>query len=713
MFAWNRLSLKAKLQLLMLIASLGSIIAISYLGWAKTRSLLAEQMFAQLTSVRTGKAREIEAYFQNIQAQILTLSENTTIITATDQFKRAFQQLEQETIPPAWEQAIATYYYRYFLPRLAKNVDYQPFFATYRPNSVAARYLQYQYLAKKPSGPDNSQYSQIHARYQTFLANLLQRYDYENLFLIDADNGDIIYSVKKNVDFGTNLYNGSHRYSGLGAVVQQVRDNPEAAVVKIADLQFYRPAYNSPAAFLATSIYEGSRRVGILAIQLSPTQLDRLLTKKSDRQDNSFGKTGVTYLVGSDKLLRSPREIFGRNPQEYEKILQKSGLKPETRHQITRLNSPILLHPIDTQATEAIFQGRSGTDIIKGYAGNQLLTSYAPLDIAGLNWGIISEMSLSEVEQPIAQLQNYLLLVTAIIISLVTLYTAIAASRFLKPLEGTIDHSRQILTGQGQPQLLPTQATGDELNSLRQIFNDLIGQISQKDLLIAQKNQENERLLQEILPATVANRWKKGETRIIDRTGQVTVISLQILGLDDSQNREDLVNGFNELIDILEEKGSSFDVQRLQRFSDRYLAVCGLIRPHLDHVKRAVDFAQESLNAVKTINRQYHLSLSVKIGIDTGTVTTALISPKLRYDLWGEPAKVAVQLAAAAENNTILVTAAVRDRVVDLFAFETGKNLTLDNQTTVPTWVLGKTGLQELITELTFGLNFDEAETTL
>jgi hypothetical protein len=37
MFSLNRLSLKAKLQLPILIASLGSITAISYLGWAKTR----------------------------------------------------------------------------------------------------------------------------------------------------------------------------------------------------------------------------------------------------------------------------------------------------------------------------------------------------------------------------------------------------------------------------------------------------------------------------------------------------------------------------------------------------------------------------------------------------------------------------------------------------------------------------------------------------
>jgi class 3 adenylate cyclase len=713
MFSLNRLSLKTKLQLMMLIASLGSIVAISYLCWAKTRSILTEQMFAQLTSIRTAKATEIETYFQNIQAQIITLSENPTLTTATVEFTQGFQKLEQEKIPTSWEQAIATYYYRYFLPHLAKNIDYQPFFATYRPISPPARYLQYQYLLKTPQNQDNSQYSQTHARYQTFLQNLLKRHGYENLLLIDADNGDIVYSVNKNVDFATNVYTGSHRYSSLGEVVQQVRNNPEASIMKVADFQFYRAAYNVPTAFLATSIYEGSRRVGILAIQLSAAKIDQLLTGERNEQDNNLGTTRETYLVGSDNLLRSQTQTLRRNPPKYAKILQESGLKSEIIAQITRLQNPILLHPIETKATEAIFQGRSGTDIITGYSGDQMLTSYAPLNIANLNWGIITEMSLSEIEQPITQLQNYLLLVTAIIISLVTLYTAIAASRFLKPLERTIDHSRQILTGQGQPQLLATQAAGDELNSLGQIFNDFIGQINQKNNLIEQKNQENERLIQEILPQTIANRWKKGETHIIDRTGQVTVIYLRILGLNDSQNLENLAEGFNELIDILEEKSRSFDVQRLQRFSDRYLAVCGLTKPYLDHVKRAVDFAQESLKAVKTINRQYNLSLSLKIGIDTGTVTTALISPKLRYDLWGEPAQVAVELAEFAETNTILVTTAVRERVVDLFAFESGKTVTLENKSTLSTWILGKTGLQELITELTLGLNFDEAETTL
>ena len=76
MFGLNRLSIKSKLQIIMLVASLGSILVVGYLSWYKGQQTLTKRIFNQLTSVRASKAYQIESYFRTLRSHIETLSED-------------------------------------------------------------------------------------------------------------------------------------------------------------------------------------------------------------------------------------------------------------------------------------------------------------------------------------------------------------------------------------------------------------------------------------------------------------------------------------------------------------------------------------------------------------------------------------------------------------------------------------------------------------
>jgi hypothetical protein len=273
---------------MLLIASLGSILVVGYVSWSKSREILTERIFNQLTSVRSSKAYQIESYFQTLHNQIETLCENRMVVSAMTEFDQEFKQLKQQSISSTQDQAIQSYYNQEFLPRLAKNIEGKPVFETYRPISPESRYLQYHYIANNPhpvgkkdeldQAQDNSKYSQTHARYHSLFRNLIKRFGYYDLFLINAETGDVVYTVYKETDFSSNLYTGTYRNSNLAQVVKQVRDNPDRDATKLVDFQFYRPSYNAPAAFLAGSIYDGTKRVGILAIQLPVDEINRVLT---------------------------------------------------------------------------------------------------------------------------------------------------------------------------------------------------------------------------------------------------------------------------------------------------------------------------------------------------------------------------------------------------------------------------------------------------
>jgi len=740
MFGLKHLSIKSKLQIILLIASLGSILVVSYLSWSKAREILTYRIFDQLTSVRASKAYQVEAYFKNLQSHLQALCENQMTVAAMREFNQSFDELDKNSVSLEQDTKIESYYTREFFPRLAKNIEGEPVFETYRPTGNAARQLQYQYIANNPNpvgkkdvldaAQDKSKYSAVHRRYQPLFRNMIKRFGYYDMFLVNAETGDIVYTVHKETDFGTNLYSGPYRNTSLEEVVRKVRDNPDRGAIQLVDFRFYRPSYNAPAAFIAGPIYDGTRRVGILAVQLPVDEINRVLTGNQSWKRDGLGDTGETYLVGDDLQLRSAARLLIENPTAYLGILRQNPAQAKTVRLIEQLKTSLLLHTINTKAAQGAVQGKSGTQIIQGYGGSDVLSSYAPLTIQGVKWGIISEMALSEAYAPINALQNYLLVSTIVLILLITFLATIAAQRLMRPIDLMIQQygSRHTegkllisLVDSQDPDadhssLEMTIADDDQLRELGQIFKEMRRHIQQKIAVIAQKEQENERLLLNILPRPVMERWRQGETQLVDQVQQVTVIVIQIVGLAKSteqQGVQTVASGFNEFVAQLDDAGEKWEVERLDCFGDRYIAACGLTKPRLDHTKRVVDFAQEALNLVTTVNPKYNLGLNLRIGIHTGAMTAALIGQKkFRYDLWGQPLSIARQLEQQAEPNTIRVTQAVCDRVRDLFPFESDKSVVLEDKRTLPTWLLGKTGMRDLISELTFGLSFDDDESS-
>ena len=161
MFGLNRLTIKSKLQIMLLVVSLGSILVVGYINWSKTKESLTKRIFEQLTSVRASKAYQVESYFKTVHHHIETLCEDRMVVSAMIEFKQAFAQLNQVSVAQDWDRKIAAYYKKKFLPRLAKNIIGTPVFETYRPRSSPSRYLQYHYIANNPNPVGNSNLNEL------------------------------------------------------------------------------------------------------------------------------------------------------------------------------------------------------------------------------------------------------------------------------------------------------------------------------------------------------------------------------------------------------------------------------------------------------------------------------------------------------------------------------------------------------------------------
>src|SRR4028118_1559274 len=106
----NQLSIKTKLIVMLLVVSLCAMLASTYICSSSGKSILTEKVFSQLTSLRAAKTDQIQDYFQSLYHHSQTLSEDLTVVGAMQEFKTAYRQLEQSTVPADFDAKIDTYY---------------------------------------------------------------------------------------------------------------------------------------------------------------------------------------------------------------------------------------------------------------------------------------------------------------------------------------------------------------------------------------------------------------------------------------------------------------------------------------------------------------------------------------------------------------------------------------------------------------------------
>jgi class 3 adenylate cyclase len=696
------ISLRSRLMVMLLIVSTCAMFTIAYLCYESGETNLTNRIFSQLTSLRASKSDQIQSYFHTIRNQVQTLSADLMVVQAMKDFKSAYDQLNTQSIPPAWDDQIHSYYQQEYLPRLAQLNQGIPVPDLYYPTNQAARYLQYHYIAANPNpvgqkyeldNPgDNSPYSQSHNRYHPILKQFHQRLGYYDLFLIEPEQGAIVYSIFKEVDYGTSLFTGPYRTSNLAQAVTAVMKAQGRDYTKIVDFDHYKPSYGAPAAFIATPIFDHSAFIGILAIQLPVEEINRVMTGNQNWKRDGLGKSGETYLVGADRRMRSLSRFLVEDPQQYFNTLKHTQLDDDTIATMERFKTSILLQSVDTQATQAALAQQEGTQIIKDYRGIPVLSSYAPLDIEGLNWAILSEIDLVEAYAPIYEFQRVIVVWTTLIILGITLVSMVLSTMFIKPITILIENAKNL--SKGNIEALVPLTSQDEFGQLDAAFQEMVNSLQSKTAVIEEKNRENEELLLNIFPPSIARRLKSGEKDIADHVANVTVLFADVTGftgLSESMAVDDAVKILNDLVTAFDDATERFGIEKIKTSGDNYMAVCGLSSPRLDHTNRMVDFAVEVRSLVRRFNYERGHKLDIKISIHSGDVIAGVVGrKKVTYDVWGDTVNTASIMLSqlSSEPGSILVSQSVYTYLQDLHEFEWVTDLSHHPEDAMTVWRL-------------------------
>ena len=694
-------TIQSKLQALLIGVSLGSVVVVSGIGWYQTQATLKKKITEQLTGIRTTKAEQFESYFENLNNQVGMLAADGNIVKAMVELNGGFRNLERNVISPEWDTALNAYYTEQFFPRLQKNLFPQTLNpSVYIPTGQAARYLQYHYIASNPNpvgqkhklldAGDGSNYSQAHAKYQKFFARIIEKFGYYDVFLINPKTGDIVYSYFKETDFATSRLQGLYSESALADVVQVVQSNPTQGSIQVADFQPYRPSYNAPAAFMATPIYSGSNLVGILAVQIPIEKIDQAISRNNNWQSSGLQKTGEAYLVGPDSLMRSTSRFWVEDPKKYQNTVRYTGTDPRTLQLMEVFNTTIDLQKINSKAAIAALAGKQGMMVDRNYRGREVLSSYSPLKLNGLNWAILAEMEVGEAYRPLYVLQVILLIAAALFLLGTAFLAAVAAKIFTSPLRRLTENARKLAAGELDADV--EVKSQDEFGELATEFKEVANKLRQTEEELETKKQESDSLLHNILPDAIAERRKQGEVSIADNFKQATILNAHLAGISELNKRlspQEMTELLTELFDEFDSVAEQYGLERQNSLSTSYMAVCGLSEARFDHSKRTVDFALVMIDIIQRLNVNYNSALALRISIHAGLVTAGVVgTQRLGYSIWGETAYIASSLQSKADLNYILLTRSVYERIADSYTFIQNPVVKIQGLGEIETWTL-------------------------
>jgi class 3 adenylate cyclase len=694
-------SIRTKLMGLLLLLALTTLAVTGTVAYVKNRKALADQTFNQLTGINRTRLAQIETYYRVIHSHVATLSSDRMVIDAMHDFFHAYTTMNKAPIQPSVLEAVTADYRDNFYPEMQNLKMARQSFQAYLPVTPAAIQLQYLYIVKNPNpekkrdqlidAGDGSEYSAVHRKYHRAFRDIVRKFGYYDLYLIGSESGRQMYDVAKDRDFATSMTVGPYATSNLAKLVKQCLSSNNPDDVFFSDFEPYEASRGEPTQYVASPIFDGDQRIGVLALQLSTAAIDKVITGDHGWVRDGMGKSGESLLVGPDHLARSDTRLYLENPEAYLADMKNAGASEDTINRVRAFKTTILQLPLDLESVKLALAGKQGTRV----GGNELkletwLVSYTPVDIENLHWALISRQSAREAFAPVREMQWVFSSWGIVLLLLTTLAAWLVARQILRPINALVVAAEKVSAGDLTAHV--DWKSQDELGTLSSTFNAMTKSIREKTAIIEQKNRENEALLLNILPNEIAARLKSGEQEIADAFADVTVLFGDIVGftaLSSNTSAVNIVDMLNGLFSRFDELAQKLEIEKIKTIGDCYMAVCGLPKPCLDHTARMARMALQMTDVTAEYSKEMGIPLQLRIGINSGPVVAGVIgATKFIYDLWGDTVNLASRMESTGVPGRIQVTRSVYDRLHDTFDLQERGVVQVKGKGEIATWLL-------------------------
>ena len=474
---------------------------------------LEEAAKNQLISTRDLKKTQIEDYFDSIGNQVIVQSGNPMTISALQEFRQAFQAVVADEDISRMRRDLGSYYQNQFAPEYrrlnhAGRVDTGALMGSLDAQAVV---LQYHYMQANPhplgekhrldAAEDSSAYSQVHGRHHPAFREFLEAFGFYDVFLVDSDSGNILYSVYKELDYATSLRDGPYADSGIGRAFRQA-DALAGNEFAFIDFSPYTPSYEAPASFIASPVFADGQRIGVLIFQMPIGKINSIMTSNGQWQAIGMGESGESYLVGPDMTARSASRFLIQDQDAYLASMENLGMSEQMLNEIRARQSNVGVQEIRTQATEAALSGQTGYAIFPDYRGVSVLSAYTPVDVNGIGYALVSEIDEAEAFAANSAMAKRILIAAIIMFVLIAAIAIGAGTVFSRSLTRPIVRlstiMRQVVQNNDLTQRAPVDSQ-DEVGSMAEAFNAMLEKLESAEALAI----ENARVRQALDNASV------------------------------------------------------------------------------------------------------------------------------------------------------------------------------------------------------------------
>ncbi len=208
------------------------------------------------------------------------------------------------------------------------------------------------------------------------------------------------------------------------------------------------------------------------------------------------------------------------------------------------------------------------------------------------------------------------------------------------------------------------------INSMLAIQN-LVNRMTEE---LEEEQKRSESLLLNVLPASIAQRLKTGDTTIAERFDDATVLFADIVGFTELSSRHTP----EEVVRVLNDIFSSFDVlvekhglEKIKTIGDAYMVAGGIPDAVDDHAERCARMGLDMLDCIENFRRDGMDFLNIRVGLHRGPIVAGVLgSKKFAYDLWGDTVNTASRMESSGEAGRVQVSAAVQERLSGAFDFD-------------------------------------------
>jgi class 3 adenylate cyclase len=222
-----------------------------------------------------------------------------------------------------------------------------------------------------------------------------------------------------------------------------------------------------------------------------------------------------------------------------------------------------------------------------------------------------------------------------------------------------------------------------------------IGASLEKKRLVDELRTEKERsetLLLNILPRTIVERMRRGETVIADRVAEATVLFSDLVDFTSLAARfsaEQTVALLGDIFSRFDALAARLGLEKIKTTGDGYMVAGGLPEARTDHAVAVAEMALAMLDAVETAGGTFGQPLQLRIGLNTGALIAGVLGThKFVYDVWGDTVNTAKRMESYGLPGRVHVSAATRRALGNAFRFEPRGPLEIKGKGSMETYFL-------------------------